>query len=86
MTSLLKRLMTLKSNWWEEIHLVKANRVKITVIKMMSKQDVFGDKLPTAVEESFEGSFPHIKDSKLSITCCTDGLRPVFFLLERMEE
>ncbi len=108
--------------------MVKANKVKIRVIKMMSEQDVFGDEPPTAIEESFEaicprlkkgqefivpadgncpegfcgwafadiqrdithlrfeGSYPHIKDSKLGIACCTDGLRPVFFKLERIEE
>ena len=31
------------------------------------------------------GSYPWIKDKKVGISCCTDGLRPVFFKLERID-
>ena len=31
------------------------------------------------------GEFPWIKDKGVAISCCTDGLRPVFFKLERIE-
>lgn len=31
------------------------------------------------------GEFPWIKDKGVAISCCTDGLRPVFFKLERTE-
>jgi len=30
-------------------------------------------------------NFPWIKPEGISIACCTDGLRPVFFKLERVE-
>ena len=32
------------------------------------------------------GSFSWIKGEGKQITCCTDGLRPVYFLLERVDE
>ena len=32
------------------------------------------------------GSFGWIKGKGKQIPCCTDGLRPVFFLLERVDE
>ena len=32
------------------------------------------------------GNFGWIKEKGKQITCCTDGLRPVFFLLERVDE
>ncbi|MBU7032510.1 MAG: TIGR04076 family protein [Theionarchaea archaeon] len=35
---------------------------------------------------SFGGNMPWIKEKGLSITCCPDGLRPVVFKLERIEE
>ena len=33
----------------------------------------------------FGGSYPWIKPSGTAITCCTDGLRPVIFKVERIE-
>lgn len=34
-----------------------------------------------------EGSFSHdMKDEKTVIACCTDGVRPVIFKLERIDE
>ena len=33
----------------------------------------------------FGGSYPWIKQSGTAITCCTDGLRPVIFKVERIE-
>jgi uncharacterized repeat protein (TIGR04076 family) len=32
------------------------------------------------------GNFPWIKDEGVMISCCTDGLRPVVFKLERVGE
>ena len=31
------------------------------------------------------GNYPWIEDHGVAISCCTDGLRPVFFKIERME-
>ena len=33
----------------------------------------------------FGGNYPWMKDEGVAITCCTDGLRPVFFKLERTD-
>jgi len=33
----------------------------------------------------FDGSFPWIKQQGVSIACCTDGLMPVVFKIERIE-
>ena len=33
----------------------------------------------------FGGNMPWLKEKGTTITCCTDGLRPVIFKLERME-
>jgi uncharacterized repeat protein (TIGR04076 family) len=33
----------------------------------------------------FGGSYPWIKQPGTAITCCTDGLRPVIFKVERIE-
>lgn len=33
----------------------------------------------------FGGSYPWCQDKKVAISCCTDGLRPVFFKLQRIE-
>jgi uncharacterized repeat protein (TIGR04076 family) len=32
------------------------------------------------------GNFPYFKEKGISITCCNDGLRPVAFKVERIEE
>ena len=104
------------------------SEVKITVERMLSTFDVFGDNRDTEtingyvtkcpkfkegqefiVEKdlekpkdfcswawndihrdvivlSFGGHFPWIKDSLFATySCCTDGLRPVIFRLERIE-
>ncbi len=34
----------------------------------------------------FGGDYPFIKEPGTAIQCCTDGLRPVFFKLERMPD
>ena len=31
------------------------------------------------------GSYPWMKDEGVTIACCTDGLRPVFFKVERVD-
>ena len=103
-----------------------AGKVKITVIKKMSTNDVFGIDLPCQLADDLEsvcpalevgsefvtdggtcppgfcgwafadiqrdiallwldGQFSWIKDKGVGISCCTDGLRPVFFKLERIE-
>ena len=33
----------------------------------------------------FGGDFPWVKESGTQLACCTDGFRPVFFKLERIE-
>ena len=33
----------------------------------------------------FGGDYPFCKESGTAVMCCTDGLRPVFFKLERLE-
>ena len=33
----------------------------------------------------FGGSYPWMKDEGVTIACCTDGLRPVFFKVERVD-
>ena len=34
----------------------------------------------------YGGSYPWIKDKGVAISCCTDGMRPVIFKLERIED
>ena len=34
----------------------------------------------------FGGSYPWIKERQVAIACCTDGLRPVIFRIERIED
>ncbi len=34
----------------------------------------------------FGGSFPWIKEKGMAIACCTDGLMPVVFKIEKVEE
>ena len=34
----------------------------------------------------FGGSYPWMKDRGVVISCCTDGLRPVIFKIERIED
>ena len=35
---------------------------------------------------AFGGDFPWMKQKGTSLSCCTDGVRPVIFKLERVEE
>ena len=37
------------------------------------------------VSVMFGGSYPWIQQPGMSITCCTDGLRPVVFKVERID-
>jgi uncharacterized repeat protein (TIGR04076 family) len=34
----------------------------------------------------FGGSYPWFKDKGVTLSCCNDGLRPVIFKLERVED
>ena len=34
----------------------------------------------------FGGDYPWIKERGAALSCCTDGVRPVFFKLERIED
>lgn len=34
----------------------------------------------------FRGSYPWFKEKGVSVSCCTDGMRPVVFKIERLEE
>jgi len=102
------------------------SKVKITVVKKVSNQDMFGDDPPvgfTAAPQCdklevgqefisdetgscppglcpwafadiqrdithlrFGGNFPWIKEPGKMLACCTDGVRPVVFKLERIGE
>lgn len=46
----------------------------------------FADIQRDLVHVFFRGNFPWIKDKGIAISCCTDGLRSVFFKIERIEE
>ncbi|MFC2013187.1 TIGR04076 family protein [Chloroflexota bacterium] len=45
----------------------------------------FADIQRDVVHMLFEGSYPWIEDKGVCISCCTDGLRPVFFKLEKQD-
>lgn len=100
------------------------SKVKITVLKKLSGEEIFGESLPLSpkyvlvcdrldeggefmVEESgampegfcpwawdsiarevthlqLNGDFPWYEEKGAAITCCTDGIRPVIFKVERM--
>ena len=34
----------------------------------------------------FGGSYPWMEDKGVAVSCCTDGLRPVIFKIERIED
>jgi len=100
-------------------------KVKITVIKKIANQDIFGNDPPVDFTFSPEcdrlevgqefisdegscppgfcpwafadiqrdiihlrlgGNYPWVKQKGAKVSCCTDGLRPVIFKLERIEE
>lgn len=100
-------------------------KVKITVVKKLSNQDVFSGNSPVdftfspvceRLEEGQEfisdegscppgfcpwafadiqrdithlrlgGNYPWVKQKGTKVSCCTDGLRPVIFKLERIED
>jgi len=101
-------------------------KTKITVVKRLSRNDLFGDNPPADFAEKvdpqcrvfkegqefffehdcpegfcswafadihreimaihFGASYPWIKEKNVAITCCTDGLRPVIFRVERIED
>ena len=101
-------------------------KTKITVVKRVSLNDLFGDNPPADYDKemvtpqcpafkdgqefifemgcpegfcswafadihreimaiTFGASYPWIKEKNVAITCCTDGLRPVIFKIERIE-
>jgi uncharacterized repeat protein (TIGR04076 family) len=101
------------------------DQVKVTVIKRLNTQDIFGDKPPVTVNEAMTppqcdhfkdgqefimglswppdfcswayadiqrdivhillgGDYPFIQEKGTAIACCTDGLRPVVFKIERI--
>jgi len=99
--------------------------VKITVVKKLSVEDVFGPSPPKLSQEvdpvcprlnegdvfisqksmcpegfcgwafadiqrdiahlRFDGSYPWMQEEGVAYSCCTDGLRPVIFRLERVK-
>lgn len=113
-------------------------KVKITVIKKMNFNEMFGENLPARIDPDlltpechrfevgqefmvdlsadhthpdswenvpegfcswayadiqrdishilFGGSYPWMAEKSATISCCTDGLRPVIFRIERIEE
>ena len=46
----------------------------------------FADIQRDLVHILFGGYYPWMKDKGVAISCCTDGIRPVIFKLERMED
>jgi len=46
----------------------------------------FSDIQRDLVHILFGGSYPWIKEQGVAISCCTDGLRPVIFRIERLED
>ena len=46
----------------------------------------FADIHRDIVHLRFGGSYPWIKDKGVAVPCCTDGLMPVIFKLERIED
>ena len=46
----------------------------------------FADIQRDIVHLLFGGSYPWIKDKGVAFPCCTDGLNPVIFKLERIED
>ena len=103
-------------------------KVKISVIKKVSGEDLYGDSPPVSYNQKvvspicdrfelgqeflldsidcpdgfchwafadiqrdlvhifFNGSYPWLNEEGVAISCCTDGLRPVIFKLERIED
>ena len=103
------------------------SKVKITVVRVLARDDVFGQKIPAKCDESLSkvchrhkegeefvvpedgtcppgfcnwayadihrdithlrlgGDFPWMQEMGVAVVCCTDGLRPVFFRLERVQ-
>ena len=45
----------------------------------------FADIQRDIIHLRFGGDFPSIKEKGTAISCCTDGIRPVIFKLERIE-
>ncbi len=46
----------------------------------------FADIQRDIVHLLFGGSYPSIKEKGAALSCCTDGVRPVIFKLERIED
>ena len=46
----------------------------------------FADIQRDLIHVLFDGSFPWIKEKGIGISCCTDGLRPVIFKIEKVED
>ncbi|MCP4757632.1 MAG: TIGR04076 family protein [Proteobacteria bacterium] len=46
----------------------------------------FADIQRDLVHIFFRGNYPWVKEKGVTLSCCTDGFRPVFFKIERMEE
>ncbi len=46
----------------------------------------FADIQRDIIHLLFDGEFPWIKEKGVNLSCCTDGIRPVIFKLERMAD
>jgi len=46
----------------------------------------FADIQRDIVHLLFGGSYPWMKEKGVALACCTDGVRPVIFKLERIED
>ena len=46
----------------------------------------FADIQKDIIHLLFGGSYPWMKEKGVMLSCCTDGIRPVIFKLERIED
>ncbi len=46
----------------------------------------FADIQRDLVHMFFRGNYPWVQQKGATLSCCTDGFRPVFFKIERLEE
>ena len=64
---------------------------QVFVLNSMSKPEGFCDWAWADIHReirtvAFKGEFPWVNTPHSAITCCTDGMKPVVFCVERVEE
>jgi len=81
--------------WFDKIYRspMEFSDVKITVIKKLATDEIFEEYAKEEAKPSCSadvvhlalgGEFPWMKREGTMISCCTDGLRPVLYKLERI--